>query len=141
MTIKIHTDGASRGNPGPASIGVVIELPEGQVKTYGQSLGIATNNYAEYQAIAFALEKTKALVGKANTKKYALEIYLDSELAQKQLTGIYELKDEAIQKAFIQIWNLRIKFKSVQFIHIRREFNKQADALANQALDRILKYE
>lgn len=135
MTIKIHTDGASRGNPGQASIGVVIELPDGIVKTYYQKLGIATNNYAEYQAIIVALEKAKALVGKTNTKKYAIELYLDSELAQKQLTGIYELKDEAIQKAFIQIWNLRIKFASVDFIHIRRELNKQADALANKALD------
>lgn len=135
MTIKIHTDGASRGNPGPASLGVVIELPDGSIKTYHQTLGIATNNYAEYQAIVVALEKTKSLVGKTNTKKYAVEVYLDSELAQKQLTGIYELKDEAIQKAFIQIWNLRIKFKSVDFIHIRRELNKQADALANKALD------
>jgi ribonuclease HI len=113
----------------------VIELPNGEIKTYHQTLGIATNNYAEYQAIVVALEKTKALVGKTNTKKYAVEIYLDSELAQKQLTGIYELKDEAIQKAFIKIWNLRIKFASVDFIHIRRELNKQADALANQALD------
>lgn len=135
MTIKIHTDGASRGNPGPASIGVVIELPNGEIKTYHQTLGIATNNYAEYQAIVVALEKTKSLVGKTNTKKYNVEIYLDSELAQKQLTGIYELKDEAIQKAFIKIWNLRIKFASVDFIHVRREFNKQADALANKALD------
>lgn len=137
MTIKIHTDGASRGNPGPASLGVVIELPDGSIKTHHQTLGIATNNYAEYQAIVVALEKTKSLVGKANTKKYTVEVYLDSELAQKQLTGIYELKDEAIQKAFIQIWNLRIKFKSVDFIHIRREFNKQADALANKALDEV----
>ena len=135
MTIKIHTDGASRGNPGPASIGVVIELPNGEIKTYHQTLGIATNNYAEYQAIIVALEKTKSLVGKTNTKKYSIELYLDSELAQKQLTGIYELKDEAIQKAFIKIWNLRIKFDSVDFIHIRRELNKKADALANQALD------
>jgi ribonuclease HI len=135
MTIKIHTDGASRGNPGPASLGVVIELPDGTIKTHYQKLGIATNNYAEYQAIVVALEKTKSLVGKVNTKQYDIELYLDSELAQKQLTGVYELKDEAIQKAFIQIWNLRIKFKSVQFIHIRREFNKHADALANQALD------
>lgn len=135
MTIKIHTDGASRGNPGPASIGVVIELPDGEIKTYHQTLGIATNNYAEYQAIVVALEKTKSLVGKTNTKKYNIEVYLDSELAQKQLTGIYELKDEAIQKAFIKIWNLRIKFASVDFIHVRREFNKQADALANKALD------
>lgn len=135
MTIKIHTDGASRGNPGPASIGVVIELPNGEIKTYHQTLGIATNNYAEYQAIVVALEKTKSLVGKTNAKKYNIEVYLDSELAQKQLTGIYELKDEAIQKAFIKIWNLRIKFASVDFIHVRREFNKQADALANKALD------
>lgn len=135
MTIKIHTDGASRGNPGPASIGVVIELPDGTVKIYHQTLGIATNNYAEYQAIIVALEKAKALVGKTNTKNYSVELYLDSELAQKQLTGIYELKDEAIQKAFIKIWNLRIKFASVAFIHIRRELNKQADALANKALD------
>ena len=135
MIIKIHTDGASRGNPGPASIGVVIELPDGTIKTYHQALGIATNNYAEYQAIIVALEKVKSIVGKTNIKKYSIKLYLDSELAQKQLTGIYELKDEAIQKAFIKIWNLRIKFGSVDFIHIRRELNKQADALANKALD------
>ncbi|NBP57639.1 reverse transcriptase-like protein [bacterium] len=136
MIIKIHTDGASRGNPGPASIGIVIELPDGTIKTYHQTLGIATNNYAEYQAIIVALEKAKSLVGKTNTKKYSIELYLDSELAQKQLTGIYELKDEAIQKAFIKIWNLRIKFASVDFIHIRRELNKKADTLANKALDK-----
>lgn len=129
--IIIYTDGGSRGNPGPAGIGVVIGEKE-----YAEYIGEATNNEAEYQAIIFALKKAKHLIGGAKAKKAEIEIRTDSELAAKQLEGKYKILDEKIQPLFIKIWNLRLDFGSVAFNLIPREQNKKADYLANQALDR-----
>ncbi len=131
----IHTDGASKGNPGPASIGVVIANSAGVVlKEYSQALGKATNNVAEYQAVIFALKKIKALFGKKAAEQSDILIKSDSKLLVKQLNGEFKLKDEKIQKLFIEIWNLRLDFKNVSFERIPREKNQRADALANQAL-------
>lgn len=140
--IILHTDGGSRGNPGPAAIGVWLSVQGGSAlggetfeKKYGECIGIATNNVAEYAALVFALKKVKSLVGKDKAKKYELECYLDSELVVKQLNHEYKLKEEYIQKNFIEIWNLMLDYKSVKFYHIPREKNKIADALVNEALD------
>ena len=133
--IVIHTDGGSRGNPGPAAIGLVIEY-NGKVKEYAEYIGIETNNVAEYYALVCALKKAKQLVGKKNAKTLNVLCYSDSELMVKQLNRSYKLKDEAIKKHFISIWNLTIDFKSVTFTHIKREHNKKADKLLNQALDK-----
>ncbi len=130
--IKMYTDGGSRGNPGPAGIGVWIETLD---KKYGECIGEATNNVAEYAALIYGLKKLKQLLGKGKTRQFAIECYLDSELAVKQLNHEYKIKEEYIQKNFIEIWNLMIEFKSVIFKHIPREQNKIADSLVNEALD------
>lgn len=130
--IKMYTDGGSRGNPGPAAIGVWIETFE---KRYGECIGEATNNVAEYAALIYGLKKLKQLLGKDKTKRYEVECYLDSELVVKQLNHGYKLKEEYIQKNFIEIWNLMLDFQKVTFRHIIREKNKIADALVNEALD------
>lgn len=129
--IIIYTDGGSRGNPGPAGIGVVI----GE-KKYAEYIGEATNNEAEYQAIIFALKKAKHLIGGAKAKKAEIEIRTDSELAAKQLEGKYKVLDEKIQPLFLKVWNLRLDFGAVSIKLIPREENKEADRLANKALDR-----
>jgi ribonuclease HI len=130
--IVMFTDGGSRGNPGPAGIGVYIETLN---KKYGEYIGEATNNVAEYAALIFGLKKLKQLLGKDKTKQYEIECYLDSELVVKQINHEYKLKEEYIQKNFIEIWNLMLDFKNVRMIHIPREKNKVADALVNEALD------
>jgi len=126
----IYTDGGSRGNPGPAAAGFVIDG-----RGYGEYLGEATNNIAEYTAVALALKKAKALLGKTKAKQTVVEVRMDSELAVRQLTGKYRIKNEGIQPLFFEIWNLRFDFKKVDFVHVPREKNKEADAMVNRALD------
>lgn len=128
--LVIYTDGGSRGNPGPSATGFVIGgLP------FGKYIGTTTNNDAEYQAIVMSLVKARELLGKARAKQTRLEVRMDSELACKQLNHEYRLNDSTIQKHFITIWNSMLDFKEVKFVHVRREFNKDADAAANRALD------
>jgi len=134
--LKIYTDGGSRGNPGLAGIGAVLEYGD-QKKGYNKFLGDnITNNEAEYQALIFALKKAKQLIGKTKAKKETLDCFADSELMVKQLNHEYKLSNENIQKFFIEIWNLMLDFKEVKFTHIPREENKEADALANKAMDK-----
>lgn len=135
--IIINTDGGARGNPGPAAIGVVIsDIAGNRCKTYSEYLGDnLTNNDAEYQAVIFALKKSKLLFGKEKVKKMEAEVRSDSEFLVKQMNGEYKINDEKIQKLFIQLWNLKIDFGKVVFTHVRRELNKEADKLVNQALD------
>jgi len=129
----IYTDGASKGNPGPARIGVVIcDEKERVLKEYSKDIGNTTNNEAEYQAVIFALKKIKALYGKKTAKNAEIEIKSDSELLVSQLNRKYKILDPKIQKLFIQLWNLTIDFKKVAFTLIPREENKKADKLANQ---------
>jgi len=136
----IYTDGASRGNPGKASIGVVFcNKDESVVKEYGQTIGEATNNEAEYQAVIFALKKAKALFGKEKIKKHEIEIKSDSQLLVSQLSGRYKVLEPKIQNFFIQIWNLKIDTGGVSFALIPREQNHRADQLANTALDKEAK--
>jgi ribonuclease HI len=133
--LEIFTDGGSRGNPGPGGIGVVIKI-DGTTKKYHQFLGDkVTNNEAEYEALIFALKKAKLLLGKTRAKQSELNCYADSELMVKQLNHQYKLKNPGIQKRFIVIWNLMLDFKQVHFCHIPREENKEADKLANQAMN------
>ena len=134
MPIEIHTDGGARGNPGPAALGVVIAAPFN--KNYSQYLGKKTNNEAEYEGVVFALSKLKALVGKEKTKKAEVEVYMDSQLAVRQLNYEYKIQSPNIIPLFIKIHNLRLDFGNVHFTHVPREQNKDADALVNQELDR-----
>ena len=130
--IVMYTDGGSRNNPGPAAVGIYIETLD---KKYGESIGIKTNNEAEYAALIFGLKKIKALVGKEKAKKTKIECRLDSELVVKQLNHEYKLKEKYIQENFIEIWNLMLDFEMVEFAHVPREKNKIADKLVNEALD------
>lgn len=133
----IYTDGGSRGNPGKAAIGVVIYNEKEQIiKKYGEYLGDAlTNNEAEYSAVIFALKKFKAIFGKTLAENTDLEIRADSELLVKQINAEYKILDVKIQKLFMEIWNLKIDFKSVKFKAVPREKNIEADRMVNEALD------
>jgi len=99
----VYTDGGSRGNPGPAAIGVVICNESDQaIKKYSETIGQTTNNEAEYQAVIFALKKVKALFGKKKTKGMEIEIRLDSELVAKQLQAQYKIQEKNLQPLFIK---------------------------------------
>jgi len=134
--IIIYTDGGSRGNPGNAAIGVYFDSPIN--KSYGEAIGKTTNNVAEYSAVVFALKKAKALLGGEKAEKAEITIRSDSELLVKQLNGEYKIKEENLVPLFIKIWNLKQDFKKVNFVHIPREKNKEADKLVNQALDILI---
>jgi ribonuclease HI len=135
-TIVVNTDGGARGNPGPAGIGVVITNTKGEpVKELAAFIGNATNNFAEYQAVATALHELKKHFGR-RTKELAFEFRMDSELVKKQLSGEYQIKEPGLVPLFIEIHNLRVSsFPHIAFTHVRREENKRADELANQAMD------
>ncbi len=135
--IIIYTDGASRGNPGKAAMGVVFCNEKREViKKYSEYLSDkATNNEAEYNAVIFALKKFKLLFGKQLAKNTDVEIRSDSELLVKQLNGEYKILNDKIQPLFLEIWNLRFDFKSIKFKSLGRDKNKEADRLANEALD------
>ncbi len=130
--IVMYSDGGSRGNPGPAALGVYIETLD---KKFGEFLGVKTNNEAEYMAIIAGLKKIKSLIGKEKAKKVEVECRMDSELAMKQLTHQYKVEKEHIQKLCFLVWNLMLDFGKVDFVHVRREYNTVADAMANQAMD------
>jgi ribonuclease HI len=135
MKITINADGGARGNPGPAAIGVVIKKDGQVIKKYGETIGRATNNQAEYQAVIFALKKAKLLFGKKKAKEMEIEFNVDSELLAKQMNHEYKIKEEDLQVLFIKIWNLMLDFKQVAFKHVKREENKEPDYLVNLALD------
>ena len=133
----IYTDGGSRGNPGKAGVGVVICNEDNQViKKIGEYLGDGlTNNEAEYGAVILALKKFKSQFGKQLAEVADIEVRSDSEFLVKQMNGEYKVMDEKIQKLFLEVWNLKIDFKSIKFKHILREKNAEADKLVNEALD------
>lgn len=135
--IIIYTDGGSRGNPGPAGVGVVIANAKNEIiKKYSNAIGVKTNNEAEYEAVIFALQKTKHLFGKDKIKNMDIEIRMDSQLVARQLGGEYKINEEHLSPLFIKIWNLKIDFGKIYFTEIPREKNKEADLLANEAMDK-----
>ena len=128
--MKVFVDGASRGNPGPASVGVVFQDAEGEVvKTISKTIGVATNNTAEYTALILALQE--ALI--SGWKE--LKVYTDSELVAKQFAGQYKIKEPSIKLLFLFVSHLRRGFKKLTVTHVPREENKLADQAANKALD------
>jgi len=132
MKYIVHTDGAARGNPGPAAIGVVIEDEEGRtVYEASRALGVRTNNEAEYQALITALEYLKDL------RPAEVEFRLDSELVVKQIGGQYKVKEPRLQALHGQVIMLLNAVKKFKFRHVRREDNARADELANEALDAV----
>jgi ribonuclease HI len=135
MKLTIHTDGGARGNPGPSAIGVVIETDEKLVHEFGEKIGEATNNTAEYTAVIQALQWIKE-----NTKIVeeieSISFFLDSTLVVNQLIGVFKIKETHLQGLAQQVHVLEKQIgKPVTYTAVRREFNKRADFMVNQALD------
>jgi ribonuclease HI len=128
--VTIHTDGAARGNPGPAAIGVVIKDEAGKViATVSKRLGPTTNNQAEYRAIIAGLEKAVSL----GVKQVAVKS--DSELVVKQINGLYKVKHVDLRPLYTEVVRLTGSLESFKISYVPREQNAAADALANKALD------
>ena len=124
-----YSDGASRGNPGPAAIGAVIFDPEGrEVYRLARRLGTATNNEAEYRAAIAALEAALALGARR------LDLRMDSELVVRQMSGRYRVRNPRLARLHARMLALRQRFEEVVVQHVPRTENRLADALANQAL-------
>jgi ribonuclease HI len=132
-TATANIDGGSRGNPGPAGYGVRIETADGAVVELKQSLGICTNNVAEYNGLLAAL-RWAAVHGVT-----MLHVRSDSELLVKQMKGEYRVKNPGLQPLYEEARSLAREVGRVRFEHVRREFNKDADRLANEAMDEAAK--
>ena len=126
--LEIYIDGASKGNPGPSGIGVVICRDGETIKNVSSYIGNATNNIAEYTALVYALQEALKL------KAESLKINTDSELLCKQFNGLYKIKNPNIIGMYNQITQLLTGFKKVLVINIPREQNKGADKLATLAI-------
>ena len=126
----IFTDGAARGNPGPAAIGCVIQDEKGDtVARISRCLGATTNNQAEYRAVIAALEKAVSLGARQ------VVLYSDSELVVKQINGQYKIKNAGLRPLYSEVVSLIGKLDNFKAAYIPRERNSEADALANKALD------
>ena len=130
MKATLSTDGGSRGNPGPAAYGYVLEAEDGTVlDARGETIGKATNNVAEYRGLLAGLEKAVDL---GITE---LEVISDSELLVKQMLGDYRVKNEALRELSLDATELARKIGRVNYRAVRREHNDLADRLVNEALD------
>ncbi|MBM3983118.1 MAG: ribonuclease HI family protein [Planctomycetes bacterium] len=128
-TATMHIDGASRGNPGPASYAVVLARPGLPVVEEADTIGTATNNVAEYTALI------EGLTLAAELGVTALAVFSDSELLVKQMNGDYKVKNEDMRALYDKACALRKRFAKVTLAHVRREQNKRADQIGNDALD------
>ena len=129
MKYKIYCDGASRSNPGDASIGVSVSLDDEEIHTISRKIGIATNNEAEYQALIDALNYCIE-----NSIK-EIEVFLDSNLVVEQVNKNFKVKAGNLKVLNSQVENMIKEFEYIEFKHVYREENKRADQLANMALD------
>jgi ribonuclease HI len=132
--LTIFTDGGSRGNPGPAGIGVsALDEQENEVYSFQDTIGTATNNEAEYQAFLAALEW---LTTQDLNSTSLITFKLDSKLVVEQLNRNWKVKEPRMRKLAEQAWKqLKTLSSPFKIIHVRREYNKRADQLVNQALD------
>ncbi len=135
IKLVVNTDGGSRGNPGPAALGAVVYGDDGaEIIRLKKTIGVATNNQAEYQALVLVLEWVLRQYQTAN-----VIARLDSELVVKQLRGQYKMKNAALRSHFERVLQLvKDLGGEVQFEHVPREQNKLADQLVNEALDGVL---
>jgi probable phosphoglycerate mutase len=127
---KLYTDGGSRGNPGPAAFGYVLEAEDGTVlASHGETIGVATNNVAEYRALVAGL----AMAETAGVDE--LEVVSDSELLVKQMRGEYKVKNAALRELWDEAQQVADRIDRVSYAAVRREDNELADRLVNEALD------
>lgn len=130
MKARLSTDGGSRGNPGPAAAAYVLETEDGTVlDAHGETIGVATNNVAEYRALVDGLRKAVEL------QVDDLEVVSDSELLVKQMRGEYRVKNKALIDLSLEASRLARQIGSVRYTAVRRELNELADQLVNEALD------
>jgi len=132
-SLRLFTDGASRGNPGEAGAGIVVIDDGGrELIAQGKYLGACTNNVAEYQALLLGLTEASRL------GDGTIDIFLDSQLIVRQIQGIYKVKSSDLQPLFARVKLLLSSFDNFTVSHIPREQNKRADQLANQGIDNRL---
>jgi ribonuclease HI len=130
MKATLYTDGGARGNPGPAAFAYVLEADDGTVlAAHGETIGVATNNVAEYRGLVAGLAKAVEL------DVSEVEVISDSELVVKQMLGEYKVKNEALRELSLEAARLARKLDSVEYRHVRRAHNELADRLVNEALD------
>jgi len=129
----INCDGGSRGNPGPAALGVSIQRPDGtEFEAIAETIGVATNNVAEYTAVIVGLRRCAALGARA------VHVRSDSQLLIEQLAGRYKVKNANLKKLYAEAIDAAKGFERVTYEHVRREQNTRADELVNMALDAAL---
>ena len=130
QALVLHVDGGARGNPGPAAIGIVISAPDGSVvEEVSETIGVASNNVAEYRALLRGLERASALGADE------VRVINDSELVARQVMGLYKVKHPAMQPLHAQATKALGAFSSWSIESVPRAQNSGADALVNQALD------
>jgi ribonuclease HI len=130
---KLSTDGGARGNPGPAAAAYVLEAEDGTVlDARGETIGLATNNVAEYRALVAGLRKALEL------GVDEVDVVSDSELLVRQMNGEYRVKNAALVELSLEAASLAREIGRVRYTSVRREHNELADRLVNEALDRRL---
>ena len=131
LVYEIYCDGASRSNPGEASVGISILKDSEEIATIKKRIGIATNNVAEYLGLIEALKYC------VENNIMEVDIYLDSLLVVQQVNLEYKVKSKKLQEYYNKALNLINEINTIKILHVKREFNKRADQLANQALDEV----
>ena len=132
-----HADGGARGNPGPAGAGAMIRDELGNsVAAVSQFLGHRTNNFAEYEAVILALDALAQLIPADAGAHTSVVVKMDSELVVKQMNNVYKVKHPVMKEQFVKLARAAATFGTVSFTHVPRAQNKDADALANEAMDR-----
>ncbi|WP_375741815.1 ribonuclease HI family protein [Corallococcus interemptor] len=128
--VRVYSDGAARGNPGPAGAGAVLTNAEGAVVArLGKFLGHQTNNYAEYMGLLIGLQHAKSLGARE------VEVFADSELLIRQLGGKYQVKSPTLKPLFQEAQKLLATFGKVRLAHVPRAQNAEADEMSNRAID------
>jgi len=131
--VRLYSDGAARGNPGPSGAGAVLVAPSGQVvERLGKYLGVQTNNFAEYTALILGLQRASEL------GVDEVEVFADSELMIRQLSGRYQVKSTSLRPLYEQALRLLNGFSRVKLVHVPREMNAAADEMSNKAIDERL---
>jgi ribonuclease HI len=130
-TLRVNVDGGARGNPGPAAIAAVVQDTTGEMlEERSETIGMATNNVAEYKALLLGIQRAAALGARR------LELIGDSELIVRQVKGEYKVKDEALRQLHDQVRKALEGFETWSIRHVRRDDNAEADRLVNEELDK-----
>lgn len=134
--IRVFTDGGARGNPGPAAVGIYIEDEhKNKIVSFGNKIGHATNNAAEYKAVIFALEWLNKNKGELNNDS-TINFFLDSELVSSQLSGIFKVKNPDLRDLLFKTRELEAELNAnISYSYIPREQNVKADRIVNEVLD------